>query len=395
MSKPARKPVVGVFFGSRSAEHDVSIVTAIAAVIKPLHLGRKYDVMPVYISKAGQWYADPELSDINLYSSGRIDKWLAKHKPVLIDVNDGLKLVHPKVKNKAIKIDIAFPALHGTFGEDGTIMGVFEMAGIPYVGCTVTASAIAMDKVLTKEVTNGAGVPTNEYFWFTADEFTRNQKEILKVCKKMKYPLFVKPARLGSSIAVTRVTNDTELVNAIEVAAYYDDKLIVEEAINNLVEVTVPIIGNDQLITANTEEPYQGDEFFDFDTKYMKGGKKGGAKTGAKASGATNSAQGYSNIPARLSDAMNAKCKDIAKQVYRALGCSGIARVDLLVDSKTKKIYFNEVNPLPGSLYAHNWRTVGISTVDLVDKLVTYALERQAKQAKLNTTFSTNFLKQF
>jgi D-alanine-D-alanine ligase len=389
-----KRPVVGVFFGSRSAEHDVSVVTAISSIIKPLELSEAFDVVPVYITKSGEWYSGDELKDITLFSSGKIDSWLKKHKPVLIDMNVGLRLVHPKLKNRSVNIDIAFPAMHGTFGEDGTLMGVFEMAGIPYVGCGVAASSLAMDKVLAKEVASGAGVPTNEYFWFTAAEFKRNQADIVAVCRKMRYPLFVKPAHLGSSIAITRVTNETELVNAIEVAAYYDDKILVEEGVNNLVEVTVPIMGNDKLVIANTEEPIQGDEFFDFDTKYMKGGKKGGKSGGAK-TGSTSGAQGYSHIPARLSDTMNDKCKEIAANVYRSLGCTGIARVDLLIDGKTKKIYFNEVNPLPGSLYAHNWRSAGISSVELVKRLVGYAQERGAVRTKLATTFDTNFLKQF
>jgi len=391
---PDTKPVVGVFFGSRSAEHDVSVITALASIIKPLELSRKYEVVPVYITKKGEWYSGDALKDVSLFSSGKIEKWLAKRKPVLIDLSDGLRIVHPKLKNRSVKIDVAFPATRGTFGEDGTLMGVFEMADVAYVGCGVSASALAMDKVLAKDVAAAAGVRTNEYFWFTADEFARNQSDIVKVAKKMKWPLFVKPAHLGSSIAITKVNNEKEFVNAVEVAIYYDDKIIVEEGVKNLVEVTVPIMGNDQLIIANTEEPVQGDEFFDFETKYIRGGgKKGGAKGGGK--GGAKGAQGYSNIPARINDKLTKECKEMAEAVYRGLGCTGIARIDLLIDSKTSKVYFNEVNPLPGSLYAHNWRSIGISSVDLVDKLVGYGLERHASRARLATTFDTNFLQQF
>jgi len=382
------KPSVAVIFGSRSSEHDVSIITALVSIIGPLELTGKYNVVPVYITKDGVWYSDPRLSDVELYSSGKIDSYLTKLKPVTISFGKGLTLVQPGLRAKEIKIDLVFPATHGTYGEDGSLMGVLEMANVAYVGCDMVAGAICMDKVLARDVAKVAGVKMNKYQWFYAHDFEANKEQVLKQLDNLKYPLFVKPVHLGSSIAITKVANKQELVNAIEVAIFYDNKVIVEEAVNNLVEVTIPLIGNDEILAANVEEPDQGDKFFDFETKYMRQGK-------SKSNDSSKGAQGYSHIPARISDEMTKQSIEIAKQVYRAIGCSGITRVDLLIDSKTKDIYFNEANPLPGSLSIHNWKTVGISNIELVEKLIGYANDKFEQKQKLNTTFATNFLKQF
>jgi len=200
--------------------------------------------------------------------------------------------------------------------------------------------------------------------------------------------LFVKPVHLGSSIAIARVSDLKALNNAIEVAAHYDNKVIVEEAVNNLIEVTLPIIGNDQLTPALLEKPLlKSQDFFDFNTKYMGGGKKGKAST--------EGSQGYSQIPADLEKKLYQDAEKTALAVYRALGCRGTARIDLLIDKKTSKVYFNEVNPMPGSLYAHNWRQSGKSSVDLVKTLISLAQENYSEKQQLMTVFDTNYLKQY
>ena len=269
-------------------------------------------------------------------------------------------------------------------------MGLLDMAGVPYVGCGMPAAVLAMDKVLAKQIASAAGVPTSKFLGLVSQDLEQQAGAVIKhITGTLKYPLFVKPAHLGSSIAITKVATDTELRNALEVAARYDDKLIVEEAVPNLIEVTLPIMGNDELTPAYLEQPLLGTEdFFDFESKYMgQGGKKaGGAKQGA---------QGYSTIPADIPTSLYKQAEAIGLDVYRALGCSGLARVDMLIDSKTKKIYFNEVNPLPGSLYAHNWRLKGVSNVELVTRLVELGEARHQSRQALSTVFSTNFLKQF
>lgn len=386
---------VAVIFGSRSAEHDISIVTALSAIIRPLEASRQFKVEAVYIAKDGSWYWDEKLKDIKLYQSGEIDEFMRKSPKVQLQFDGGLTLVKSNKftgRNAHKKIDVVFPATHGTHGEDGELMGLLEMANVPYVGCDVPSSVIAMDKVLSKQVAKTNQILTSETVYFPKNDYDKYHEDILKTIKKnLKMPLFVKPARLGSSIGITKVENERELVNAIEVAFHYDDKVLVEEAVQNLIEVTVPIMGNDELTPAMVEQPLSKvDGVFDFETKYMNQGK-GGKKMG----GAKGGAQGYSKIPADISDDLYQKSLVLAQEVYKAVGCTGVARIDLLIDSKTNKIYFNEINPLPGSLYNHNWRASGVSNVDLVTKLVDLAEKRWSDKQKLSTSFSTNFLKQF
>ncbi len=384
---------IAVIFGGRSTEHDVSIVTAIASIIKPLELSGHYNVEPVYIAKDGSWFWDPKLKDIELYQSGEIDDFMRKASKVQLSLDDGLTLV--KSSNFAgrkmyKKIDLVFPAMHGTHGEDGELMGILEMANVPYVGCGVAASAVAMDKVLAKQVTGGAGLPSTPWMWFYTHDLSRKHSEIIKEIDKLKYPLFVKPAHLGSSIGITRVTEKAQLMNALEVASHYDDRVIVEQGVDNLIEVTLPIMGNEDPVPALLEQPLlKSEDFFDFETKYMQGGKKGGKKGGQKG------AQGYSTIPADIPKELYAKAEKLGVDVYKTVGCEGIARVDMLIDGKTKQVFFNEINPLPGGLYAHNWNKAGFSNVELVQKLVGYAMDRWTAKQKINTAFGTNYLKQF
>jgi D-alanine-D-alanine ligase len=384
---------VAVFFGGRSTEHDVSIVTAIASVIKPLELTRNYQVEPVYIARDGSWYSDARLKDITVYTSGKIDSLVRQLKPIAVQFDGGLTLLKPAGlgKTKRIRVDVAFPAMHGTYGEDGTLMGVLELAGVPYVGCDMPSSVLAMDKVLAKVMVQSKGILTPKFHYYDRAAISSDLPGVITAATKdLKFPLFVKPAHLGSSIGISRAANRTELSNALEVAAHYDDKIIVEEAVQNLIEVTLPVMGNDEPVPALLERPMTtAEDFFDFETKYMHGGKKGGKAGGSKG------AQGYSQLPAELPGDLYKKAESTGLAVYAALGCSGIARVDMLIDSKSGEVYFNEVNPLPGSLYAHNWRIAGVAGVDLVNRLIEYAEERFATKQELTTTFGTSYLKQF
>lgn len=386
---------IAVIFGGRSAEHDVSIVTAIASVIKPLQLTKQFRVEPVYVAKNGAWFWDAKLANIDLFTSGRIDDFMSKSAAAGVRLDGGMALVSPgKFTTRQRKVDVVFPAMHGTYGEDGALMGLLDMAGVPYVGCGLEASAIAMDKVATKQVAVANGLPTSKFVYVASHSLQNGLDDAVQQAKKLKFPLFVKPAHLGSSIAIAKVSGEAELRNALEVVARYDDKIVVEEAVPNLIEVTLPIMGNDNLTPAYLEQPLLNTEdFFDFDTKYMGGGKKAGgsgAKTGGK-----RGAQGYSKLPADIPKELYKKAEDLGLATYRALGCSGTARVDMLINSKTKEVFVNEVNPLPGSLYAHNWRAKGISNVELVTRLVELAEERFAARQRLSTVFATNFLKQF
>lgn len=388
---------IAVVFGGRSTEHDVSIITAIASVIKPLELTKQYNVEAVYISKEGNWYWDEKLKDISLYRSGEIDDFVHKAPKIHLLFDDGLTLVKSSQfagRKQYKKIDVVFPSMHGTHGEDGELMGILQMANVPFVGCDMASSAVAMDKILSKQVTESSNIPSTPWMWFYSRDLSREHSRILQDIKQLNYPLFVKPAHLGSSIGITRVTEESQLMNALEVAAHYDDKVIVEEGVQNLIEVTLPVMGNAEPVPAMLEQPLtKPEDFFDFETKYM--GQGGGKKMGAKMGGAKQGAQGYSKIPADLPDALYKQAEKLGLDVYKAVGCAGTARVDMLIDSKAGKVMFNEINPLPGSLYAHNWNRAGVSNVELVNKLVHYAEQAWQDKQKLNTVFSTSFLKQF
>lgn len=387
---------IAVIFGGKSAEHDISIITALSSIIKPLELTKKYNVEAVYIDKKGQWFWDNKLKDIGLYSSGAIDKFLQSANPISLSLNQGFYLLRNNnlLIKKRQKVDIVFPSMHGTNGEDGSLMGLLELANIPYVGCDLTASVIAMDKILAKQVASYNNINTAKFLSFNSWDLTNQIEQITEsITKILKYPLFIKPASLGSSIGITKVKTHQELKNAIELAAHFDAKIIIEEAVNNLVEVTLPVIGNQNPEVAYLEEPItKAEDFFDFNTKYLNGGKKG--KNG-QSSKVANGAQGYSSLPANLDKVLYTKAEDTALSVYKAFGCQGIARIDLLIDQKTKKVYFNEVNPMPGGLYAHNWQAKGLSNVDLVEKLLNYAEESFQAKKRIQTTFETNYLRQF
>ena len=274
------KPVktIAVIFGGRSTEHDVSIVTAISSIIKPLELSRQYKVEPIYISKDGSWYWDQKLKDITLYQGGGIEDFVQRAPKVHFLFDDGLVLVKSSQfagRKMYKKIDVVFPAMHGTHGEDGELMGVLEMAGVPYVGCGVAASAIAMDKVLAKQVTQSAGLPSTPWTWCYTSDFSKDPTAILKQIEKLKYPLFVKPAHLGSSIGISKVDSKDGLMNALEVAAHYDDKIIVEQGVQNLIEVTLPVMGNEEPIPSLLERPKAGERTLHCDrdgTPDYKGG---------------------------------------------------------------------------------------------------------------------------
>lgn len=391
---------IAVIFGGQSTEHDVSIVTAIVAIINPLKASQKYRVEPIYIAKDGSWYSDPKLADIKLYSSGKIDDFLSKLRPLKLNFNGSFtitKTVGIAKKTKDTKIDVAYTALHGTKGEDGSLMGLLNMSGVPYVGCGIEASVLAMNKVLSKEVAQNNNISTPKFVSFTKRQYQEDEKNILAQINKLNYPVFVKPSHLGSSIGITKVNTKKELTNAIEVALHHDNLALVEEGVENLIEVTLPILGTTEepQLASVEQSQLNSDGVFDFDAKYIGQGGKGGGKGGAKSGSEGFSAEGYSKIPAEISPKLMAECQEMGRKVWKSLGLYGIARVDMLINSKTNQLYFNEVNPLPGSLYMHNWVASGFSPVEVNTRLIELAKQRFQQESEITRTFSTNFLKQF
>ena len=376
------KKTIAVIFGGRSTEHDVSIITAHIPIIQSLIAMQKYEVLPIYIGKDNSWYSDEKMNDLAYFTGADFEGRLAREKKVQILFDKGLNIVWPGIRSKTVHVDIVFPAMHGTFGEDGSLMGLLRMADVPFVGCDLFASAVAMDKVLTKQVAHEAGVAVVPYVWFTKSDWLSNAGKWKEEMGKLKLPLFVKPVHLGSSIGITKVKQSQELVNAIEVAFHYDDKVLVEEGVENLIEVTLPIMGNDMLQFASIERPLNKSEMFDFNDKYLSGGKKGG--------GANTE---YSEIPAKIDERLAEQVLALGEKTYRTLGCAGTARIDFLIEGSLGKVYMNEVNTLPGSLYHHNWKKSGVSNIDLVAQLIALAEERYESHRGEAHVFQSDILK--
>jgi len=374
---------IAVVFGGKSAEHDVSIITAHTPIIDTLQASGKFDIWPIYITKEGKWYCDKRMNDFAFFKNPNYEQEIARWKPVQLSFKDGLTLIIPGlIGSKKIKIDVVFPSMHGTFGEDGSLMGLLRMANVPFVGCDMAASAVAMDKVFTKQILEAEGLPVVPYMWFTKTQWSQKKQTLIDDMRKLAWPVFVKPVHLGSSIGIAKVKVDTLLENTIEVAFHYDDKILVEESVEPLIEVTLPIMGNDVVKTAMVEQPLNKTEFFDFQDKYLSGGKKGDSGVNSQ----------YSEIPAKIGDDLIKEVEDLGERVYRTLGCSGIARVDFLIRDDTNTVYVNEVNTLPGSLYQHNWKKAGVSNMNLVLDLIQLAEERFEAQKKITFAFKSDIL---
>jgi D-alanine-D-alanine ligase len=377
------KKTIAVVFGGRSAEHEVSIITAHIPIIQSLVASGHYDIWPIYISKTGKWYSDRKFIELAYFKQPDFEAQLEHEKTIQLSFTDGLHLIWPGLRQKSVKIDIVFPSMHGTYGEDGSLMGLLRMANVAFVGCDMAASAVAMDKAFTKQLLASQGLPVVPDVWFTRADWAEKKVELTEKIQQLQWPLFVKPVHLGSSIGMAKVKNDTELENAIEVALHYDNKVLVEQSVEPLIELTLPIMGNDDPRPAEIERPLNKTEFFDFNDKYLSGGKKGGGVNTE-----------YSEIPAAIAPELAAQVKQMGVQTYKILGCTGIARVDFLMNSASGKIFVNEVNTLPGSLYAHNWRKAGVSNMELVETLVKLAEERFAREQSTTYTFNSDILQQ-
>lgn len=343
-------------------------------------------VIPVYIDKEGMWYSDNALGDIAFFQNKNYAEKLKKLPRMVIDeeASHG-KLVFRKkgVFGKTITIDLAFPALHGSYGEDGTIQGLFEMFNVPFVGCGVAASALAMDKALTKLLYRVENIPTTNFMFFTAREWNTGKEKIMRETEILHFPLFVKPARLGSSIGISKVRNEKELEFAVEVALHYDTKVIVEEGVENLIDITCALLGSENPTASLLQESAFEGDFFDYEEKYIKGG---GAQTGAAGKKII--------IPARLDERTAKEIQDAAIRIFKLFGCSGISRVDFLYDKTAQTWYANEINTIPGTLYHHLWKASGIPFEEVLKRLIDYAEETHRAKNSITTAFNSDILTQ-
>lgn len=377
------RQTIGVFFGGQNPEHDVSIITGQLIVSALESAGRQ--VMPVYISTEGIWYASSEMNSVEFFRNPQKETILQKIGNYSLDISrsqDRIVLSGKGILSKDIVIDIAFPAFHGINGEDGTMQGLFELCNTPYIGCDVAASAITMSKVLTKLFYQGANIPTVPFVHFTQEQWEADQEAVVQnINTHLDFPLIIKPPHLGSSIGITKANDSSELLNGIDVALHYDTTCLVEKCIAELLDVTCCVLGNDTPQASLLQESVFGDDVFSYDDKYMKGG---GAQLGK--------AQGSIIIPAHLDKKTTEAIQKMSIQIFSLLGCSGIARIDFLYDKKNTTFYANEVNALPGTLYHHLWKKSGISLEDLVLKLVELAEDQHKKNNTITSTFTSNIL---
>ena len=364
----AGKLRIGVIFGGRSGEHEVSLVSA-ASVISALDRS-KYDVVPVGITPEGRWISSHSVLDSLKSRNGleREPNRILLPEPGRNGLTDGRKVV-----TEDMKVDVVFPLVHGTYGEDGTLQGLLELADLPYVGAGVVGSALGMDKILQKKLFSQAGLPIARYIWFLSSRCREKEKKVVREIEDvLDYPVFVKPANTGSSVGISKAHDRKELGAALELATHFDRKVVVEQGVRNIREIEVSVLGNDASIASVPGEVIPSNEFYDYDAKYVDG-------------------KSTVIIPADLPRKTVKQLQEYAVQAFRSLDCCGMARVDFFV-TKKNRVYLNEINTIPGftsiSMYPKLWEASGLAFADLLDKLIQLALERHREKSALSHRYA-------
>lgn len=365
------KKKVGVVFGGRSVEHEVSVITGLQ-IIENIDKD-KYEIVPIYIDKEGRWLTGDSLFKFENFKENKlenVDEII--FSPRYNDFN--LYAFPEKVgflgKKVIEKVDIIFPAVHGTNGEDGTIQGLFELMNIPYAGGNVLASSVGMDKILMKDVFKANNLSVVDYTWFYRSKWVESREGILeKIEKELSYPLFIKPANLGSSIGISKAVDKKTLMNGIEIAIRYDRKIIIEKAVENPREINCAIMGyDDHLETSLCEEPLGWEDLLSYEDKYVKSNMKNGEEERRK-------------IPADIEDSIQEEIEIIARKAFQVIGGSGNARIDFLLDEKNK-VYINEINTMPGSIAYYLWEGKDIPFKELVNKMIDIAIRVHEEKNK-------------
>ena len=357
---------VGILFGGRSGEHEVSLASA-ASVIRALDT-EKYEAVPIGITKDGRWLVGAAAQKMT--EQKMLPELLKTGERVVLPPDpsaSALVPLGPGNSQPSVKVDVIFPVLHGTFGEDGTVQGLLDLAGVPYVGAGVLGSAVGMDKDVQKRLFRDAKIPIVEFLAISRHEWETNRgKTLVAVKKKFDFPLFVKPATLGSSVGMTRVHNAAELPAAMDLAASFALKIIVERAIRGR-EIEVAVLGNDDPRASVPGEIIPHREYYDYSAKYLESGSR-------------------IEIPAKLSKKQAAQFQEYAVRGYRSIECAGMARVDFFLERGTNKIYLNEINTIPGftsiSMYPKMWEASGLSYTELISRLIELAIEQHAEKAR-------------
>jgi len=378
---------VAMMFGGKSVEHEVSIISGIQAVMSMDT--DKYEVIPVYINKNNEMYIGEDIGKMESYQ--HIDVLLAKSQRVIM-LNEGNKVClmpYPLKmfgKKNGIEIDVAFPIVHGTNVEDGALQGYLKTLGIPFVGCDVTASAVGMDKYITKALLRENNIPVLACQCFTTSDYADMNSMIASVEKELPYPVIVKPVNLGSSVGISVAKDRAELITSIDAAFTYAKKVIVEHAITKLREINCSVLGDEnEACASECEEPLHSKDILSYEDKYLNNAKNGSAKGMASVS---------RKIPADLPPEKRKEIQEMAVKAFKLLGCNGVARIDFMIDEENGNLYFNEINTIPGSLSFYLWEPVGVSYKELLDRMIRLSLKRVREEESLTFTFDTNILNQ-
>lgn len=387
---------VGVIFGGESVEHEVSVISAVQAMNKMDE--EKYEIIPIYMTKNREWYTGDMLKDIESYQDLDLIKKYTKN--VVLYYDNGSYVLKQKkgLFNKTVTdIDIIFPITHGTNVEDGALQGYFQTIGIPYVGPNVYAAAVGQDKVYMKRIFDGENLPMTKFEWFYDADYKNNKEEVLKKLKSLKYPVIIKPATTGSSIGISAAKDEKELIKGIEEAINYDSKILVEEMVQNLKEVNISVLGNyENQKLSEIEEVISAEKFLTYEEKYIGNGSK--SKNGVKApasKGSKGMLSASRKVPADLTKNEREQVRDIATRAFKALGSSGVCRIDFLVDEKAHKVYVNEINSIPGSLAFYLWEPLGKKYPELLDDMINIGVKDYKKREGKTHSFSSNILQGF
>lgn len=378
------KTKVGVFFGGRSVEHEISVISALQAI--NAFDTDKYEVLPIYITKQGKWFTGPALLEIKNYKDMKALESKTEEvymKPIYGDYNlYRINLKGGLFSKKEPVLDelhIAFPVLHGSHGEDGMFQGVLETIGIPFVGCDTLSSANGMDKITMKMILRESGIPVVDFVWFTDREWLAGRETIdKKVEEELGYPVIVKPANLGSSVGISKASDRKTLDAAIENAIRFSSRIIVERMVQDMMEINCSVVGDaDHRESSVCEEPIKHKDFLTYDEKYG-----GGGKAGMQAS--------QKKIPADIPSETSVEIQKLASETFRVLACNGVSRIDFMIDKENGDIFVNEINTIPGSLSYYLWEETGISFNELIDKLISLALKRKRDLNRKTYSYDTN-----
>ncbi|MDE5773968.1 MAG: D-alanine--D-alanine ligase [Muribaculaceae bacterium] len=379
------KTNIAIFFGGKSVEHEISVISALQA-INALD-AEKYNVIPVYISKQGRWFTGDAL--LNMQNYRDLKALESKCTEVFMRPEYGdynlygaeLKGMFRKSNPVIAELHVAIPVLHGTNGEDGIFEGLLETIGIPFAGCNTMSSANGMDKINMKMILRSEGIPVVDYVWFTDKQWISDREGIInKVETELGYPVIVKPANLGSSVGIGKATDRDSLVAKIDNAEKFSQRIIVEHCIEQLKEINCSVLGDaDDHISSVCEEPIKTGDILSYEDKYM-----GGSKTTAGMQASDK------RIPAEISNLQTKRIQDMVGETFRVLSCHGVSRVDVMIDEKDGNVYVNEINTIPGSLSFYLWEASGISFTELMDKLVQLAFKRKRETDRKTFTYDHN-----